>query len=161
MTNTTTHQWHKDPDGDGITHIWISPNGKTELGRMLYIGSYRPFHHPRDGYFASIFAYWVWLGSSRKEDSIRDLHHDNSIRSSLAGMQDTQVSRTKICEALNYSIEQNELIRNLLYQSKLPFAIYEVIEYDPNQKPIAFELPGRDWYVNEIENIRHRLQTQG
>lgn len=60
-----------NPKHDGITHVNIYSKGKTDLGRFLTNFAHTPITLA-EGTFASIEAYWYWLGlpdyaSKRKE----------------------------------------------------------------------------------------------
>lgn len=145
------------PRTDGLDHIWVSANGRTELGRSLHIGAYRPFHHPRDGYFASIIAYWIWLDSGRV-DGVRDLHHGNLLRTSLAGLVKNNGHRTQVRDAVLYSITENDKIAKQLQESHLPLYVYEYL--NDGFQEMTYELADREWYVRELERIRRHLQAK-
>jgi len=55
------------PSKDGIDHLNVYSNGKTELGRFLTNFAYAPIHLPGDGKFDSIEGYWYWLSCHRNE----------------------------------------------------------------------------------------------
>jgi len=50
-----------DPNKDGITHINIYSQGKTELGQMLS-NFYKFPINTKDGNFMSVEGYWYWMG---------------------------------------------------------------------------------------------------
>ena len=56
-----------DPNQDGISHINIYSQGKTDLGRMLS-NFYRYNIIIKDGLFYSVEAYWHWLGLKECEE---------------------------------------------------------------------------------------------
>jgi hypothetical protein len=147
-----------DHTQDGVTHICVGPNGKTTLGRLLYIGAHRPFVDPQYGFFASVIAFWVWYDSGR-HDSLREIHHDTMIRSSLSGLPDIPGNRQEVMGVLNRSIKQDTTLATQLAQSTLPLVAYETIEYEGRQAPVSYPLPDREWYVHVLEKIRHELQA--
>jgi hypothetical protein len=143
---------------DGVGHINVAPNGKTELGRLLYIGALRPFVDPQYGYFASIVAFWVWYDSGQN-DSLREIHHDNMIRSSFSGLPDLPGNRAEVIEVLKRSIDQDPKALALLENSSLPLVCYETINYEGRAHPVSYELTDREWYVNALETIRQGLHS--
>jgi predicted NAD-dependent protein-ADP-ribosyltransferase YbiA (DUF1768 family) len=56
-----------DPNQDGITHINIYSQGKTDLGKMLS-NFYKCLIITRDGKFNSVEGYWYWLGIEECEE---------------------------------------------------------------------------------------------
>lgn len=68
-----------NPKLDGITHVNIYSQGKTELGRML-----SNFYHykvkTRDGEFNSVEGYWHWLGieKCKEKEVLRKLYGYNA-----------------------------------------------------------------------------------
>jgi hypothetical protein len=141
---------------DGVSHINVAPSGKTELGRLLYIGALRPFVDSQHGYFASVVAFWVWYDSGQN-DSLREIHHDNMIRSSFSGLPDRPGNRSEVIEVLRRSIDQDVKVRELLVSSTLPFVAYETISYGHRSTPVNYELTDRRWYVDALESIRQQL----
>lgn len=148
-----------DHTQDGVTHICVGPNGKTSLGRLLYIGAHRPFVDPQYGFFASVIAFWVWHDSG-KNDSLREIHHDNMIRSSLSGLPDLPGNRQEVLAVLRRSIEQDATLSDLLANSELPLMAYETIEYEGRAAPVSYPLPDREWYVRALEEIRADLKSR-
>lgn len=63
-----------DPNQDGVTHINIYSQGKTELGRMLS-NFYKCNINTKDGWFNSVEGYWYWLGieDCNEKEVLRDL----------------------------------------------------------------------------------------
>lgn len=147
-----------DPLQDGVTHIWLSPEGNTNLGRALYIGAHRPFVDPVYGRFASIIAFWTWYDSGRQE-GLRDIHQDNMIRSSMSGIGDLPGNRAEVMEVLKRSILNDKVLSDALRASSLPFLTYEVINFQGREGPTVYPLHDREWYVVAIEAVRKELQA--
>lgn len=147
-----------DPNNDGIDHIWLSSEAKTELGRMLYIGANRPFVDPKWGPFDSVYAFWVWHDGG-KLDSLRSLHHDNMIRSSLAGMNTGPGAWSEVIEVLKRSVYQDAQLTEALRQSTLPFVVYDKLQFQGRDEPTIYPLTDREWYVRAVEDLRRELQA--
>jgi hypothetical protein len=60
-----------DPTQDGVTHINIFSNAKTQLGQDLSHFADLPIYHPVFGGFRSGEGLWYWI--SRREESLRSL----------------------------------------------------------------------------------------
>lgn len=159
MTDQTEYDTNwMTPDSDGETHIWLSHEGKTFLGRSLYIGARRPFVDPTFGAFESIFAFLVWYDNGQR-DSLRDIHHDVMIRSSMAGMYSSTRALSETIEVLRRSILSDQELRTELAQSTLPFATYEYIKLTGRETGSTYPLKSREWYVNAIESLRYELKA--
>lgn len=157
---TDQSDYHADwlkPENDGVTHIWLSNEGNTNLGRSLYIGAKRPFVDPVYGQFDSIIAFLVWYDNGRR-DSLREIHHDVMIRSSMAGMTSTTQALSETVEVLKRSILSDPLLREELKQSTLPFATYEYVRFGARSEPSVYPLTDREWYAAAIEDVRRQLQ---
>mgnify|MGYP005811490687 CR=1 FL=1 len=148
-----------DPINDGVDHIWLSPKGRTALGQKLFIGAHRRFLDPTHGWFSSIMAFWLWFDSGRVE-GLRDIHHENMLRSSMFGLKDTPGNRTEVCRVLRASILNDPQLCDLLRTSTLPFAAYEVVKYPLRNEDVIYPLLDREWYVNALEDIRIFLKNQ-
>jgi len=146
-----------DPELDGVDHICLSPHGKTELGRALSIGAYRPFKDDVYGSFNSIMAFWGWLESNR-DDALRELYHDDMIRTSLAVYHSVPGARSKVMQVLKRSVHQDPALCEQLANSHLPFLVYEVIEYS-NAGRKVYPLAKQEWYAHALEEVRKELKT--
>jgi hypothetical protein len=147
-----------NPDLDGVNHIWLSPRGKTELGRQLYIGAHRPFVDSVHGTFSSIIAFWLWYDGGQA-DILRTVHHDNMIRSSLTGLRDIPGNRHAVCQVLRNSILQDAALTAKLRDSTLPFATYEVYKMPRTPgKSSVYPIQDREWYIHTLESLRRELR---
>lgn len=64
-----------DPNEDGVSHINVYSKAKTQLGRQLSNFAHLPIVLEDDGEFASIEAYWYWLGTNHLDrDKLRPLY---------------------------------------------------------------------------------------
>lgn len=143
--------------GDGVDHIRIAPDAATWLGRQLHLGTRRPFTDPQYGHFASLVAFWYWYDGNRS-DALRELHHDNMVRSSFAGINDLPGNRAEVINVLRRSLQADPELTQALRASTLPIKAYEVVQYDRRDSPTLYPLPDREWYVRGIEEVRQRLQ---
>jgi hypothetical protein len=112
---------------DGITHINIYSQGKTELGRFLSNFT-RVSVETEDGHFESIEGYWYWLTS--EDDNLRKLYGFQAKKYGREiGAQDWDDSdwfKDKIKKAI---IEKIRSIPEMHYEfmiNKLPFDHYYV-----------------------------------
>lgn len=118
-----------DPIQDGITHINIYSQGKTQLGRML-----SNFYHYKvkteDGNFESVEGYWYWLGieDCEEKEVLRNLHgynakkSGNELKKKYKQRNDENFER-KILKAIwNKVIKHIKLFKN--NNANLPFEHY-------------------------------------
>jgi hypothetical protein len=62
-----------NPDEDGVTHVNIYSQGKTEIGRFLSNFAAVPFDTVEDGSFKSVEGYWYWLCTPETESRREEL----------------------------------------------------------------------------------------
>lgn len=162
--NHTLDRIEYDPAEDGITHINVYSKAATELGRKLTNFAQTPFEHPRDGFFASVEAYWYWLSLGSCHNELRSLHGMNAkatgkaIREELeknGSIEPVENFEAKIKKAILCKIEQNHDIRDALKVSTLPLTHYYVWGTPPNisvTNPMKFS-----WIHEYISDIRDYL----
>ena len=148
-----------NPEEDGITHINIYRQAKTELGRMLSNFYHSPFIFEPYGYFASAEAYWYWYLTGQQHNELRTLsgfeakkagRKYRNDRLDVLGLTDddlTIMENMLICK-----IAHNPQIAALLKESTLPFVHY----YSYHGNVIVPE--GFDWLSANFEDIRTVLQ---
>lgn len=137
------------PETDGIDHINVYSKGKTKLGRFLTNFAYSPIN-TEDGYFASIEAYWYWLGC--KDDRLRvtygflskQMGRDLGAKDWL----DDKVFKDKIKKAIEIKINHNVEMSDLFYHSSLPFTHYYVY----GQRII--KVPKAQWIIDYLTELR-------
>ncbi len=102
-----------DPTQDGITHINIYSQGKTELGKMLT--NFSKFHiTTKDGNFNSVEGYWYWLGieDCKEKEVLRNLYGFTAKKTGKE-LKKKYASRTdddfesKILNAIWYKVKRN------------------------------------------------------
>lgn len=159
------------PDNDGVDHINVYSRGRTQLGRTLSNFAHTPIHHPKDGYFASIEAYWYWLAigdlhNSPKYHHLRSLHGFQCKEVGRKALQEwSQVNNHQVPEvpdfvcrvkkALLCKIQQTAGLAELLKASTLPLIHYY---YWGEKSPYKVSRPVKyDWITDYISDIREYL----
>ena len=148
-----------DPDEDGITHINIYSQARTELGRMLSNFYLSPFVYEPYGYFASGEAFWYWYLTGQQHNELKTLsgfeakkvgRKYRNDRLDVLGLshEDLEIMQ----EMLIFKIAHNPDIAKLLEESTLPFCHY----YDYHGRVIIPE--GFDWLSSTYEDIRTVLK---
>ena len=160
------------PDNDGVDHINVYSRGKTELGRTLSNFSHTPIQHPKDGYFASIEAYWYWLAigdlhNSPKYQHLRSLHgfkckeEGRKALQEWAELNDHQAPEVpdfecRIKKALLCKIQQTPGLVERLKESTLPLIHYY---YWGERPPYKVSRPEKyDWITEYISDVRDYLK---
>jgi hypothetical protein len=149
-----------DPTEDGITHVNIYSQGRTELGRML--SNFYAFHiMTEDGPFKSVEGYWYWLGITDcdQKESLRKLSgylakmRGSEMKKALGIRLDFEFER-KVIKAIWYKVRRNaHLFTGAL--AALPFEHY----YNFGGK-IHDVKPKYPWLVDGISKMRdHLLET--
>lgn len=157
MLTTTNYELFL-PESDGVNHINIYSQGKTELGKLLSHFSHTPFVHPYFGPFNSMEGFWYYLKAEVKDEKLRQLY---GAEAKFYGKKIPSV-RIKhfnllIIDANFHKVNQNPKIANLMVQSNLPFDHY----YVDNRVNIGqkIKLKGFEWLIEGFEKIREDLKT--
>lgn len=123
------------PDREGKDHINIYSNSRTRLGYLCSNFSYTPFTHPVFGTFASMEAYWFYVGTGCTHDYLRKLHGFNAKK---AGSSIPKVMRVDfaelIQEGIQCKVDQTPELKELLTKNHLPFKHYYVYGKDGDYK---------------------------
>ena len=143
------------PENDGVNHINVYSQGKTELGRLLSNFAHTPIM-TEDGSFLSLEGYWYWLSTSHpSKEKLRNVfgHEAKELGDFLSKGYQTRHPRfkEKILADLRVKITTNERLKELLLENKLPLAHYYAYG---NQ--IVFT-SGFNWFLEEIEAIQVEL----
>lgn len=143
------------PDGDGVDHINIHVDGKTELGRMLSTFHRSQFTHPWFGPFNSMEGFWFYIKTKEKPDELRML---SGLKAKKLGKSLTRQwveNFTDIITAANYfKIEQNPHLKKLFLESTLPFDHYYL--HGPGK--VMIRPKGHEWLVAGFEQIRQWMR---
>lgn len=113
------------PEDDGITHINVYSQGKTQLGQLLSNFAYTPFTHPEHGSFLCIEGWWYWIMTGDEA-----LRKTNGFKSKQLGKTLQVVRKHPTPEELRVAyiakLEQHSIIKKLLQENTLPLAHYYV-----------------------------------
>lgn len=145
--------------GDGIDHINVWSKGRTELGRQLSNFAHTPFKHPVHGSFASMEAFWYWLGSGKKHDELRRLHGISAknvgVKLLMAAIPEDEFQKG-ICEGIRCKLAQNAGLRLQFAESTLPFRHYFVY----GQKgEVIVEKAKHKWQMDFLEKLRDEYKA--
>lgn len=148
-----------DPEKDGIDHINIFSQGRTELGRLLSNFAHTKFTYPPFGSFNSAEGFYFWYLTGQKHDSFKYLHGSSaktegkkykSDRIDKTGMTDEILE--VLCTMLLNKVQCNPELQQMLIESTLPFVHY--YEYNGN---ISYP-KGYDWICPTYDEIRNILK---
>ena len=116
------------PSDDGVTHINIHSEGKTELGRRLDNLSKEPFKHPDYGSFNSVEGLYWYLVTNREVEEFRHLFGHAVRKASIAYMDEPRHTNGRLVEeatrASQYKVLSNDSLKTLLIESTLPLTCY-------------------------------------
>ncbi len=115
-----------DPKEDRISHINVYSKSTTELGRKLTNFARMTTPTANDGVFASVEAYWYWLGVAANNPKRETLRHTYGFRAKELGRelgapdwQDGEDFRAAICATIESKIRANPDLRSALASSTL------------------------------------------
>jgi hypothetical protein len=145
-----------DPEKDGQTHINVSTNGKTELGRKLAHFAVTKFVHPIYGPFKSMEGFWHFIKCEDMDDNFRVL---TASRAKAYAKTKKMVWREHFVDVINeanfHKIVQNEDIKQAMIESDLPFAYYYM--FGPEQLQIFPQQA--TWLCAGFNQIRELLKN--
>lgn len=146
-----------DPNLDGISHINIYSQGKTELGKML-----SNFYHFKietdDGTFQSVEGYWHWLGieDCEEKEILRNVYGynakktGNELKKKYNKRFDENFEK-KILHAIWYKVRRNSnMFKNFI--AVLPFEHY----YNFSGKIVDVKDKYK-WMVDGIDKMRNHI----
>ena len=113
------------PANDGVDHVNVYSQGKTQLGKLLSNFADTPFEIEGKGKFKTVEGFWYWTMTGLEE--LRD----------LPGWQCKEVGRraetvrshpneTELFEAYEAKLDSNPHIITMLLNNNLPLAHYYV-----------------------------------
>lgn len=142
------------PSDDGVTHINVFSKGQTEMGRLLTNFAFTPFKHPTYGHFASMEAFWYWLGTGKTHNQLRRLYGASA---KMAGRRLQRVPcesfQEEILQAIQYKIEQTPRILQLFRTTpSLPLAHYYVYPYGTTSAKVVHK-PEHSWQLEAMEAL--------
>lgn len=149
-----------EPKNDGIDHINTYSKGHTLLGRMLSNFYRSPFRHPEHGAFASVEAFWYYLGTGSVHEALRPLsgYDAKKLGQTLPKVpMDGALFISKIVEAIDCKIANNASIQAELRKTDLPFTHYYY--YGDIQNPKVVPLDQYRWMLDTFEAARLRYNA--
>ncbi len=147
------------PENDGVDHINVCSHGKTPLGQLATNFAHVPFRHPVHGFFASMEAYWYWVKTGMKHETLRRLY---GATAKTAGIQFPIVMMPQeefvnlMCDGLRCKVMQNAKLLKALKESTLPLRHYFVLNTGGNT--VVNEPNRNKWLWRCLEEIRTLLQ---
>lgn len=140
---------------DGIDHINISPQGRTELGVLLAHYTESHFVHEYLGPFDSMEGYWYYVKSAVPDDKLRSLSGKQAY---LYGKELPAIRRQFFREIIKdgnyFKISQNDRLRELFAASELPLTQY----YNYGAHSIAINPKTMPWLVPDFEQLREMFR---
>lgn len=159
-------QQHKVADnnnintGDGVTHICIDIDAKTELGRMLSHYYESGFVHPTFGSFKTLEGFWRYINcddeGSKQRDDFRTIS-GRGVNKISRHMAKRNVKNFKqiIYEANYYRIINDKKLYDLFVSSTLPFDYYFLF----GDAKIVQRAKGYSWIINMYEELRQMMKA--
>lgn len=148
-----------DPLNDGVDHINVYSNGRTELGRQLSNLAHMPFVHPRYGKFASVEGFWHWVSTGMEHDILRSLHGLEALRK---GRTYPMVMIDNFEEIIKSGIEAKinsyPLLKMGLITKKLPLAHYFVFKGKGDAPDKVVVQEQFRWIVAHLEHFANQLR---
>ena len=151
-----------DQNQDGISHINIYSQGRTDLGRML--SNFAMFQiQTKDGVFQSVEGYWHWLGieDCMEKKKLRILYgydakkYGTDLKLHKQPRFDNDFE-SKILHAIWYKVRRNQHLFLPQYQT-LPFEHYYVF----GGKTIKDVKKKYLWMINGIDKMRNYIKKEG
>lgn len=140
---------------DGETHIRISKDAATEMGRKLDPGMRRPFVHPTDGPFESFIGWWLWKCNGGS-DVFRKLHQDNLMMTAMHDNNPSSKDWDDAVDAIKASILTDKELASDLRNNKLPFYLYSVHSYVDKEGSHSTIVPVT-WYTPYISALEKAI----
>ena len=146
------------PIDEGVTHINIYSKSKLELGKLLSNFAKTPFTHPVYGEFASVEAFWYWLSTGKKHDSLKKLY---GYKAKVEGKTFERVTidnfKEELIFVLQCKLDQNPFIGKLLSEATLPIVHYYY--YGTIEEPRVVVPTMNEWITKWWETKRKELQN--
>lgn len=110
---------------DGVDHINISNQAKTDLGQSLSQDVFIEFEHPVFGKFNTLTGFWYYISSTDRKNECRTLN-SNKLRRMFKDIKLPSIKnfRAIILEAYWLKITQHEAIQHELLSTELPLDCY-------------------------------------
>lgn len=145
------------PEEDGITHINVGSQAKTELGKMLSNPYRSKFTLKEDGEFYSIEAYWYYLLTGSKYEELRTMSDFNAKQyAANLPKRSVKLFAQRVSDAIDAKIDQNFKLRCLLRNNELILEQYVV---DPKTSEVR-RLPTLEWVIDAMSFLEWELRQE-
>lgn len=113
------------PNFDGVNHINIYSKSLCALGKLASNFSYTPFELNGYGKFASMEAFWFYIGTGSKHEELRPLYGN---RAKMLGKTFEKVFNpdflTIIEQGIRAKVEQTPSLKKMIEENNLPWKHY-------------------------------------
>lgn len=145
---------------EGIDHINAYSKSTLSLGKQLSNFELSPITLPEDGFFASLEAYWYYIGTH--DESLRNLHGIEAKKAGIKSKKKHYIPcdnfEEKFKEAMQYKLKQNLPILHALKESTLPIVHYYVT-FENKKKNIHMS-ESSSWVWHHYECLRAKLRNE-
>lgn len=140
---------------DGVDHINISNQAKTDLGQSLSQDVFIPFVHPVFGKFNTVTGFWYYISSSNRDKCCRTMR-SSKLRLMFKGQKLPPVKNFKaiILEAYWLKISQHEAIKKELMESTLLLDCY----FSKPDDNLRARPKNHRWLLQGMNEIRNCLK---
>jgi hypothetical protein len=153
---------------DGVQHINIDRNAKTELGWMLFPEYEERFIHPVLGPFTSMTGFWIYIKSKSHSSGYRTQKPHACLlqaRENNDSINSIDNFRALILSGNYYKAINNKKLCDLLKESTLKFEMYYTkihSEKTSNDTTISYEIKVRqnyaNWMLKIFEEVRKAIK---
>lgn len=144
---------------DGVEHINIFRQGKTEIGRMLDFDHVQTFEHPQLGSFRSMYSLWYFLKAKITDDRLRKMVASETrrhVHEHCGGLRkEVPNFRGVVMHSAYLRIKANKKLTALMVNSSLPFDCYRTMP-----SGIRERLDMAYWVASAYEEIRTALKEK-
>ena len=140
---------------DGVDHINISNQAKTELGQSLSQDVFIEFEHPVFGKFNTLTGFWYYISSTDRKNECRTLN-SNKLRRMFKDVKLPSIKnfRAIILEAYWLKITQHEAIQHELLNTELPLDCYFITANgNTRTRPKNYR-----WLLQGLNDMRNALK---
>lgn len=140
---------------DGVDHINISNQAKTDLGQSLSQDVFIEFEHPVFGKFNTVTGFWYYISSSDRNNECRALN-SNKLRRMFNDVKLPSIKnfRAIILEAYWLKIKQHEAIQHELLKTELPLDCHFIkTDGTTRTRPKNYR-----WLLQGLNDMRNALK---
>lgn len=113
-----------NPTNDGKTHINLSNQSATKLGRILSSGDH-PFTIPELGHFSSLESFMLFILSKEVDITYPGLPYAKAVRKRMRITPQYNATHAEFLkDALRHILKRSKMLRDLFLKNNLPFDCY-------------------------------------